>query len=213
MERMPAYRLRHASRLRNDVPSMYDVLKEGAAGLGGPMATEAIKNWITPSRLAVVLERIDDRRIVGVSLSRYPTTGLCYHCVFAVYKDVRGQGLGGAMIAGILRYLAVPGRHQAHKWFASYPSYNTDVDALYIATGWVHEGTLRHHTKNKTDLIVRAFHLPEMSIPAFWHETHPEAHVVDWRPLLTTRPAGDRQATILDTPEVRPDQGRDGDVW
>src|SRR3990167_1390725 len=205
----PPYRLRHASRLEGDVPSMYDVLKEGAAGLGGPMATAAITAWITPSRLAVVLERLPDRRIVGVSLSRFPTTGLCYHCVFAIRKDARGQGLGGAMIAGILRYLVIPGRHQAHKWFASYPAYNTDVDALYTDMGWGLEGTLRHHTKNKTDLIVRAFYLPEMPLPAFWHETHPDAPIVNWRPLLSPSRSAERQATILDAAETRPDQGHD----
>lgn len=208
----PTYRLRHASRIGYDIPFMYDVLKEGAAGLGGPVATAAIRSWITPSRLAVILETVPGR-VVGVSLSRFPTTGVCYHCIFALRKDVRGQGLGGAMIAGILRYLSIPGPHQAHKWFASYPSYNTDVDTLYSAMGWIHEGTLKRHTKNKTDLIVRAFYLPEMPMPSFWHETHPEAPVVDWRPLLTSRPTGDRQATILDAPEPRPDQGHDGDMW
>lgn len=210
-----------------DAVGIYKVFQEGAAGLGGPVPTSAIKSMLTPSRLFVILQgplgQVNPP-IVGASASRFPTQGVCYHMLFALSKSVRGKGLGGGMVTGILRFLAksevkaiagapglVSNPYQAHKWFASYPSYNKDVDALYQAMGWALEGTLQQHTKNRTALIVRAFYVNEMKMPQFWHLMHPEAPVVDDGPLQTGLPPGVR-ASILGDIAV-PDQGRDGQVW
>lgn len=201
------YRLRWADRA--DAPGIYRVFQEGAAGLGGPVPTASILGFLTPTRLLAVLDGPDG--IVGASCSRFPTKGVAFHALFAISKACRGQGLGGAMLAGMLRFFPLATPFQAHKWFAAFPDYNVGVRALYAAQGWTQEGTLAKHTRKQTDLLVYAYYpSPEQAPPPFWHDLHPEAPRVDWTSLKTL-PARVKPDLLGAAPI--PDQGRDGELW
>jgi len=171
---------------------------------------------MTLTRLPIVLVNKNNVS-VGASFSRYPTRGVCYHSLFGIRKSLRGQGLGGGMLAGIIRLLnmdKINGQENpfhAHKWFASYPEYNVAVETLYKDQRWALEGRLRMHTRAQTDLIVRAYYPQEQGDPPFWHESHPEVPVVEWQELLKV-PSVPRQGDIFGEAKGV-DQGRDGELW
>lgn len=208
------YYLKHA-RLK-DIPQMYEVLKEAASGLGGPVHSDTIRGFIKPTRLAVVLED-SEAHIAGVSLSKFVTRGVCYHYIFAVRKKLRGHGLGGSMIVGTMRYLASkiledgnPNPHHSHKWFASYPDYNVGVDELYVALDWHLEGTLIAHTKNKTNLIVRSCFPGCDPFPLYWHELHPKEPEMS---SLLLKTEGDKMVNLFDLPSAAISDSKNGDIW
>ena len=208
-----AYRVRWAEK--DDVESIRKVMNEGAAGLGGPVHTSAILGYISPSRMCLVLEGA--KGIVGALTARFPTKGVCYNTLLSLSKSVRGQGLGGALLCANIRFLGAdrvdgdqPNPMQCHKWFAVYPTYNVEVHKLYDAMKWEKEGTLHMHTKNKTDLIIRAWYPLEMTPPKFWHEMTKGAPPVEWRGLL--RLPKRMESDMFDNSPVV-DQGKDGELW
>lgn len=198
---------------KRDVPEMHGVLNQASANLGGPTHTDTIAGYLRPSRLAVVVRAGGKtvNQVVAVSLSRFPTKGVGYHQLFAVSKAVRGQGIGGSLLAAVIRLMQAEGRFHSHKWFASVPGYNLGVQELYQAQGWAHEGSMRKHTKNKTDLELWAFYPDTMEAPKYWHE------LGEGRPEVISLLVGDsRQITGgagfgLTDGDI--DQGRDGEVW
>ena len=195
---------------------------EVSSNLGGPVPEQTIKGFLAPARLAFVLEHVKTRAVVGASLSRFPTRGVCFHALFGLSKAHQGLGLGGAMLVGGIRLLKTPtlcdqseNPYRAHKWFAAYPEYNTQVDALYAGMGWVREGTLRWHTRAKTNLTVRAFY-PEAALgphPQFWHEMHPKAPRVDDSLLHAPRTLVREQPSLFDDEPPKTEQGREGGLW
>lgn len=215
-----SYIIRRA--VKGDVEGMHRVLYEASAHLGGPTPTSVIASYITNKRLAVVaveagfapagkrraLAAMQRTGIVGVQLARFPTRGVCFNTMLAVSKTVRGCGIGGGLMAATIRFLALPGPMQSHKFFLVYPPYNVDVGVLYDAQGWVQEGRLVMHTRAKNDLIIRAWYPLTQAPPKFWHEINPKAPRIDCAPLLKT--AG-QHAGLLDVEPV--DQGRDGQMW